>query len=368
MVDLGGFYTDDEVDEAGRTSWVSAARKAVAHSNGPCLDDDLLADEEIQQLLEQNTGVLERHLPISNTDRSVAGRLAGAIARKHGDNGFNGELKLTFMGAAGQSFGVWNIQGVHLTVLGECNDYVGKGMSGGTIAVTPPPSSTFEASENVIAGNTCLYGATGGNVFLNGTVGERFGVRNAGCRAVIEGAGDHLGEYMTNGIVVALGRVGRNVGAGMSGGLLYLYDPEGEGVKMNENNAENLFRVVTDAGEAQLRDLIESHAEATASPHAKAILAEWPAALGKFWQVAPPSEQASGMVAESARIQREPQGLEDEPKKEALFQTEAARSSVIATAAGGARSRSASPTDGGTEGRPWGASSPAGGLGASGQK
>merc|ERR1719188_1587488 len=132
-------------------------------------------------------------------------------------------------------------------------------MSGGTIAVAPPPGSTFEASKNVIAGNTCLYGATGGDVFLNGSVGERFGVRNAGCHAVIEGAGDHLGEYMTNGVIVALGRVGRNVGAGMSGGLMYIYDPEDKGLQMHGDNVKNVFRVVSEAGEQELRSLIENH-------------------------------------------------------------------------------------------------------------
>jgi len=341
-VDLSSFYTDATPDEEDRASWVGITRNSPAHANGPVLDDNVLQQPEIKQLLDQNSGVVQKQLEICNTDRSVGGRIAGAIARKHGNYGFHGKLNLTFSGSAGQSFGVWNIQGVNLRVIGECNDYVGKGMCGGTIVVSPHSDSTFKAEDNVIAGNTCLYGATGGEVFLSGRAGERFGVRNAGCHAVIEGAGDHLGEYMTNGIVVSLGRVGRNLGAGMSGGLIYVYDPEDQGLQMNELNAQNLFRVTSDAGEQQLRGLIEKHQQHTGSVLASAILKDWPAAQGKFWQVAPVSEQGRAEVS---------------PMVEAPATATSEQPAVVAAAR---RQRSSSPPQKGrneASGR-WGGSSP----------
>mmetsp|Transcript_30634 Transcript_30634/g.55548 ORF Transcript_30634/g.55548 Transcript_30634/m.55548 type:complete len:1706 (-) Transcript_30634:57-5174(-) len=295
-VDLSSFFASGKVDEELRSGWVGAKRNTPAHSNGPVLDDDVLADAEVVKMIETNSGVVEKDLEVTNIDRSVGGRIAGTIAAKHGDYGFEGELKLNFKGSAGQSFGVFNTKGVHLRVSGECNDYVGKSMNGGSIVCLPPDGSTFEAVDNVIAGNTCLYGATGGELFLNGRVGERFGVRNAGCNAVIEGSGDHLGEYMTNGVIIALGRVGRNIAAGMSGGLLYMYDPEEQGVQMNDDNKNNLFRVTSAAGEEQLRGLIQKHHDHTGSPRAAAILKDWSTAVGRFWQVAPASMQQSELV------------------------------------------------------------------------
>eukprot|EP00442_Polarella_glacialis_P025026 CAMPEP_0115070112 /NCGR_PEP_ID=MMETSP0227-20121206/12932_1 /TAXON_ID=89957 /ORGANISM="Polarella glacialis, Strain CCMP 1383" /LENGTH=1705 /DNA_ID=CAMNT_0002456589 /DNA_START=111 /DNA_END=5228 /DNA_ORIENTATION=- len=296
-VKLNEFFSSCPVDEDARKSWVGAARNGHAHSNGPVLDDDILADPEVAKIIETNSGSVTINLPIRNINRSVGGRIAGDIATLHGDYGFNGELKLNFTGSAGQSFGVFNIKGVHLHVTGECNDYVGKGMNGGTLVCVPPPDSQFAAADNVIAGNTCLYGATGGEVFLHGRAGERFGVRNAGCHAVIEGSGDHLGEYMTNGVIVALGHVGRNVGAGMSGGLLYLYDPQDKGVQMNSDNARNVFRVTSSAGVDQLRGLVQKHHDLTGSPSAASILEDWSSSCGKFWQVAPASTQKSDLVA-----------------------------------------------------------------------
>ena len=230
---------------------------SAAHSNGPVLDDEILSDREVSAVIESNGGSVVKEMSIQNVDRSVGGRIAGAIASKHGDDGFKGEIKLSFVGSAGQSFGVWNTSGVHLRVEGDCNDYVGKGINGGTIVAIKPEDSSFSSEQNVIAGNTCLYGATGGQVFLSGRVGERFGIRNAGCEAVIEGSGDHLGEYMTNGVIIALGTVGRNVGAGMSGGLLYIYDPEEKGLQLNADNRRNAFRITARAGQEQLKSLIQ---------------------------------------------------------------------------------------------------------------
>jgi len=267
-----------------------------AHSNGPTLADTLTGDDDVFHVIEANSGVAEKNLAITNTDRALGARVSGMIARKYGDYGFKGQINVNCTGSCGQSFGVFLIQGVHLRIRGDCNDYVGKGMCGGSIVAVPPEGSSFEPHENVIAGNTCLYGATGGKVYLNGRVGERFGVRNAGCQAVIEGSGDHLGEYMTNGVIVSIGQIGRNVGAGMSGGLLYVYDPDGDGLRLHDDNKENAFRIRAPAAESQLRALLEEHVEQTDSPRAKAILSNWVQALDHFWLVAPISEQESDKV------------------------------------------------------------------------
>src|SRR5207244_3306897 len=155
----------------------------------------------------------------------VGARLSGEIARRYGDEGLpEGTVRLRFLGSAGQSFGAFLAPGVHLTLEGECNDYVGKSMHGGEIAVLPPAAATFSAYQNTIVGNTVLYGATGGALFVAGRAGERFAVRNSGAEAVVEGAGDHCCEYMTGGVVVVLGETGRNFAAGMSAGTAYVLD------------------------------------------------------------------------------------------------------------------------------------------------
>lgn len=156
------------------------------------------------------------------------GRVGGEIARHHGDNGFAGTVKLNLSGAGGQSFGCFLVGGMDVTLTGEANDYVGKSMAGGSLAIRPPADAGFVAEHSSIVGNTCLYGATGGRMFVNGRAGERFAVRNSRAEAVVEGAGDHCCEYMTGGAVVVLGKVGRNVAAGMTGGLGYFLDEEGD--------------------------------------------------------------------------------------------------------------------------------------------
>ncbi|MGL4619646.1 MAG: glutamate synthase subunit alpha, partial [Chroococcidiopsis sp.] len=225
-----------------------------------------------------------------NTDRTVGARIAGAIASLYGDDGFEGQLDLNFTGAVGQSFGAFNLSGMTLKLVGEANDYVGKGMHGGEIVITPPPEANYAAAENVIVGNTCLYGATGGVLFANGIAGERFAVRNSKGIAVIEGAGDHCCEYMTGGTIVVLGKVGRNVGAGMTGGLAYFLDEEGNFSELLNHEIVKLQQVSSPAGEQQLRQLIQAHAERTNSAKAQAILANWSEYLPNFWQVVPPSE------------------------------------------------------------------------------
>lgn len=174
--------------------------------------------------IEHKRGGEHRFL-IHNTDRSIGTRLAGAVARAHGNQGMaEAPLELRFRGSAGQSFGAFNVGGLHLEVEGEANDYVGKGMAGGRLVVRPPRGARFEARSTAIIGNTCLYGATGGELFAAGRAGERFAVRNSGALAVVEGAGDHCCEYMTDGVVLVLGKVGLNFGAGFTGGLAYVLD------------------------------------------------------------------------------------------------------------------------------------------------
>jgi glutamate synthase (ferredoxin) len=168
---------------------------------------------------------------------------------------------------------------------------VGKGIYGGEIVIVPPQNANYQPEDNAIIGNTCLYGATGGVLYANGRAGERFAVRNSTAKAVIEAAGDHLCEYMTGGVIVVLGSVGRNVGAGMTGGLAYILDPSLP-EKLNPEIVK-IQRVATAAGAEQLKSLIEAHVERTNSPKGKLILANWDSYLGQFWQVVPPSEADS---------------------------------------------------------------------------
>lgn len=241
------------------------------HSNGPVLDDEILANAAVQQAIREQ-GSLSQEIKIINTDRSVGARVSGFIAKQYGNEGFEGELKFNFKGSAGQSFGAFNLLGMTMHLEGEANDYVGKGMNGGEIIIVPPTQSQYAAADNVIIGNTCLYGATGGTLYANGRAGERFAVRNSKGKAVVEGTGDHCCEYMTGGVIVVLGDVGRNVGAGMTGGLTYILDEHNTLPEKMNTEIVNIQRVGTTAGEKQLKDLITAHAEKTGSPDRKSVV------------------------------------------------------------------------------------------------
>jgi len=267
-------------------------RHGPAHSNGPVLDDTILADGNLQQAIAHH-GSYRKAYDVVNTDRSVGARLAGSMAQRHGNHGFQGQITLDFRGSIGQSFGAFNLDGVTLTLEGEANDYVGKGMNGGEIIIYPPASSPFDPAHNVILGNTCLYGATGGSLFAQGQAGERFAVRNSKASAVVEGVGDHCCEYMTGGTIVVLGRAGRNVGAGMTGGLAYFLDETGDFPPRVNREIVTVQRVITAAGAAQLWDLIQRHYDRTGSPKAHTILSHWDTYLPQFWQLVPPSEADS---------------------------------------------------------------------------
>lgn len=255
----------------------------------------LVAVGELNQLLvTQAQAALERAepvqltLPINNTDRTVGATLAGAIAQRYGERGLpDGTIQITFLGSAGQSFGAFNAPGVNLTLIGEANDYVGKGMGGGQVVVRPSLKSQLAAGDHVIMGNTVLYGATGGSMFVVGQAGERFAVRNSGAVAVVEGVGDHGCEYMTGGVVVVLGRTGYNFGAGMSGGLAFILD-EGHylGRRLNSDMVQ-MVRVTNEQDVALLKHLITRHVRLTGSARGQAILDNWSTRLGLFWKVAP---------------------------------------------------------------------------------
>ncbi len=248
------------------------------------LDQTLI--EASRPLLEGGESVV-LHLPVTNEDRAVGTMLSGHVTRALGPDALAPDaFTVHFRGSAGQSFGAFLARGVAFHLEGDANDYVGKGLSGGTISVRPPRESIFQAERQVIAGNVLLYGATGGEAYFRGVVAERFAVRNSGAWAVAEGAGDHACEYMTGGRVAVLGPVGRNFGAGMSGGLAWVFDPDG--LLPALANGETIeLESVTDAHAADLRRLLQRHAALTGSPLAAALDAAWPESRRHFVQVMP---------------------------------------------------------------------------------
>lgn len=227
-------------------------------------------------------------MPIVNTDRSVGSMLSGYVTRRFGGEGLpDGAINLTFTGSAGQSFGAFLCKGVTLKLEGDANDYLGKGLSGGRIVVVPPRDATFPAEKNTIAGNTLLYGATAGELFVNGRVGERFAVRNSGAKVVVEGVGDHACEYMTGGRVVVLGKIGRNFAAGMSGGVAYIWDPTGNVDSRINMEMVELTLIETEEEAAELRSLIEDHYRHTRSALARRMLDDWATLCPQFLKVTP---------------------------------------------------------------------------------
>ena len=227
-------------------------------------------------------------LPISNANRTVGAMLSGKIAKAYGEDGLPDDtININLTGSAGQSFGAFLVRGINVKLTGDTNDYMGKGMSGGRIVVCPHPESTFVPEENIIIGNVAMYGATGGEVFINGIAGERFCVRNSGVKTVVEAVGDHGCEYMTGGVAVVLGPTGRNFAAGMSGGIAFVYDKDDcLGISFNDGMAD--MEAVTDPEDISLlKGLIEDHKKYTHSTPATEILADWSAALKRFKKIMP---------------------------------------------------------------------------------
>ncbi|MGY8915669.1 MAG: GltB/FmdC/FwdC-like GXGXG domain-containing protein, partial [Flavobacteriales bacterium] len=226
--------------------------------------------------------------PICNTDRAVGAIISNEISKIYGAEGLpENTLKLNFTGSAGQSFGAFATKGLTMIVNGNTNDYLGKGLSGAKLVIKVPYKSTLKPEDNVITGNVTLYGATSGEAYINGKAGERFCVRNSGAHAVVEGIGDHGCEYMTGGVAVILGQVGRNFGAGMSGGIAFVLDEKGTFDKNCNKEALNLLAVNESEDISQLKTLIENHYNATISPIAQRILENWEEMLPKFIKVFP---------------------------------------------------------------------------------
>ncbi|GAB4442685.1 MAG: glutamate synthase large subunit [Chloroflexi bacterium OHK40] len=265
-----------------------------------------------ERIMHDTRGALAARGPVTlsyairNRDRSVGTRLAGTIGQLYGDKGLPaGTIVIKLHGSAGQSFGAFNAPGMELHLTGDANDYVGKGMAGGLIAITPGPGARFAWHENTIAGNTLLYGATGGELYAAGQVGERFAVRNSGANAVVEGVGDHGCEYMTGGTVVILGATGRNFGAGMTGGTAYVLDEAGTfAQRYNPQLVE--MQPLTSRDEARIQALLRRHVELTGSPRGAEILSRWENYRGRFWAVVPRDAVA--------RIENAAEGTVDEPK------------------------------------------------------
>lgn len=312
MAELGFRKFDDMVGHVDRLS----CRKAVEHwkakgldfstifaapnrSNGCALrrvrpQSDTHADHLDRKILEAVKETLETKkpiqlsMPIRNIHRCVGATLSNRIVRRWGSEGLpDGTIELDMTGTAGQSFGAFLAPGVTLRLIGDANDYLGKGLSGGRIVVQTSPRSTYDAKENVIAGNTLLYGATSGEIFINGLVGERFAVRNSGATAVVEGVGDHACEYMTGGTVVVIGRTGRNFAAGMSGGIAYVLDDAQLFDTLCNLDMVDLESLHRKEDLETLHDLLTRHVQWTGSKQASRILKNWRGMSGKFVKVMP---------------------------------------------------------------------------------
>ncbi len=282
--------------------------------------NDKLEDRPLDDVILQDAkSCLQTKRPLSlkynvrNINRSIGTQLSGEIAYRYGDEGLpENTLNITLTGSAGQSLGAFLVKGVRLTLVGESNDYVGKGMSGGEIIVVPPASAKFDPSKNSICGNTVLYGATGGALYIRGRAGERFAVRNSGATAVVEGIGDHGCEYMTNGRIVVLGLTGKNFAAGMSGGVAYVLDKEGDFEQRCNKAMVGLERLSDQADISVLKELIYKHLELTESGRAKEILADWTKHEKLFWKVCPhPPVQSPSGSAQAAAAAPPPGGAGD---------------------------------------------------------
>lgn len=311
MSEMGFKCVDDMIGRVDRIQ----SNRAVDHWKGAGLDfsailkrPDVPSNIAVRKVQEQDHGIdevldhklvdlayrafdtgqpLEIRLPIRNTDRAVGAMLGGEISKRFGVDGLPEDtINIQFRGVAGQSFGAFNVKGVSLSIEGSANDYVGKGMSGGRISIRFHPNSRLVPEENILAGNTILYGATGGEAYFSGVVGERFAVRNSGAVAVVEGLGDHGCEYMTGGIVVVLGNTGRNFAAGMSGGVAYVLDPDDQFKTMCNSSMVALEKLEA-KDDALVKSLVEKHLRYTSSRKAARLLGDWPGVVGQFIKVIP---------------------------------------------------------------------------------
>jgi len=343
------------VDLSRILAFPPVAQGATRHrTRGP---EPVLDDALDWELIDASRPALDRGEPVAlkrelrNVNRAVGGLLSSEIARLHGAKGLDEEtITVDFRGSAGQSFGAWLAPGVSFTLRGDANDYTGKGLSGGVLAVMPPDGHPYSAEDNVIVGNTVLYGATSGRAFFRGLAGERFAVRNSGALTVVEGIGDHGCEYMTGGRVVVLGSTGRNFAAGMSGGIAYVLDEEGAFPgRCNTELVE--FEEIDKDEEMQLRGYIAEHVQRTGSPVAERILSSWEALLPRFLKVMPRDYkralaelEAEGEAEDIAAAQAPPVDP-DAAELAAAAADGAAPASTAATATGDGAAPPASPPE-----------------------
>jgi glutamate synthase (NADPH/NADH) large chain len=271
-------------------------------SGNPPFDRGELAErmlEDMRAAIEGKTGGTFSY-EVSNFHRAIGARISGEIARRHGNYGMaNAPIVVRLRGTVGQSFGAWNAGGLYLYLEGDANDYVGKGMAAGKIVLKPPRAASFVPRETVIMGNTCLYGATGGELYAAGTAGERFAVRNSGATAVVEGTGDHCCEYMTGGVVCVLGRTGLNFGAGFTGGFAYVLDLDRGFVDRYNHELIDIHRITPEGMESylqHLRGLVETHVRETGSAWGEEILNDFRSFLGKFWVVKPKAASIDTLI------------------------------------------------------------------------
>ncbi|MDG1853310.1 MAG: glutamate synthase-related protein, partial [Verrucomicrobiales bacterium] len=281
-IDLSSILTPAEKPHPDTGTYCTESQD---HGLEEALDMKLL---ELAQSALEGSEPVNIELPIINTDRTVGTILSNEVAKAHGGDLLPEDtVKIKFTGSAGQSLGAFLAKGISIELEGDANDYVGKGLSGGKLAIYPPRSSEFIPEENIIAGNVCLYGATAGKAFFRGHAAERFCVRNSGAYAVIEGIGDHGCEYMTGGRTVILGSTGRNFAAGMSGGVAYIWDPENEFPPKCNMEMVELEKVTDQEDIEELRSLIEEHGKLTGSTVANGILDDWKNSLNDFVKVMP---------------------------------------------------------------------------------
>jgi len=293
MLDISPFFAQPAPE--------SERRKHVALSPQGATLDDAVIELAGDAIASGEPVVID--MAVRTENRTVGAKLANAITIQHPWGLPEGSISIRLTGSAGQSFGAFIVDGMRLDLEGEANDYVGKGMTGGEIAIRPPAAAPFDTPQAIV-GNTVLYGATGGSFFAAGRAGERFCVRNSGATAVVEGIGDHGCEYMTGGLVVVLGPTGLNFGAGMTNGAAFVYDPEGEFPGRINGESVLLESMPSEAGADELRLLVERHLAMTGSAHARRLLADWPSAMQSFWKVIP---RASIAVRAEAEAEAEPE-------------------------------------------------------------
>jgi glutamate synthase (NADPH/NADH) large chain len=273
----------------------------------PPFDQGLLAEQmvtDMREAIANGSGGAWQY-GVKNFNRSIGARISGEIARRWGNYGMQGSpVTVNLTGSAGQSFGVWNAGGLHMILEGDANDYVGKGMTAGKLVLKPHRDSEFVAKDTVIMGNTCLYGATGGELFAAGQVGERFAVRNSGAVAVVEGAGDHCCEYMTGGVVCVLGPTGYNFGAGFTGGFAYVLDMDRSFVDRYNHELIDIHRINVEAMQTQvqhLEHLIERHVAETGSAWGEEILRDFRTYVSRFWLVKPKAASIESLIENLSR-------------------------------------------------------------------